>query len=243
MSLLRAIVDATTGALGYVKRSRRVAPRTARADGMVCVNLGCGLAVAPGWINVDASLNALVAGWPRPLHRILFRLSGANQYYARDEYCDLLERHDFLHHDLGHSLPFPDASVDVVYSSHFLEHLFKPEARRLLAESRRVLKPGGVIRIAVPDLAYAVSLYAKGEKEKMLESYFFVEDRSSTLARHKYMYDFGMLEALLATAGFERIVRRAYREGDAPDLAVLDNRPEETLFVEAVKPRGGAGPR
>jgi hypothetical protein len=44
-----------------------------------------------------------------------------------------------------------------------------------------------------------------------------------------------MLTAVLESVGFRDIVRRAYREGLTPDLEVLDNRPEETLFVEARK--------
>src|SRR5580658_121949 len=48
--------------------------------------------------------------------------------------------------------PFPDQSFDFVYSSHVLEHFTKEQARVLLAEAHRVLKPGGIIRTVVPDL-------------------------------------------------------------------------------------------
>jgi predicted SAM-dependent methyltransferase len=141
-----------------------------------------------------------------------------------------------VHHDLAHSLPFEDASVDVVYSSHFVEHLFRDEAAVLMRESLRILKPGGLVRVCVPDLAYAVERYRQGHVREMLEQYFFVEDRSSYLARHKYMYDFDLLRAALEAAGFTGVRRCGYREGRAPDLSLLDNRPEETLFVEAEKP-------
>jgi predicted SAM-dependent methyltransferase len=49
-------------------------------------------------------------------------------------------------------LPFGDNECDAVYHSHVLEHLRPEEAARLLAECFRVLKPGGTLRIAVPDL-------------------------------------------------------------------------------------------
>ncbi|SLM46409.1 SAM-dependent methyltransferase, type 11 [Nitrospira japonica] len=49
-------------------------------------------------------------------------------------------------------LPFADAEVDACYSSHFLEHLSRTQARALMVEAGRVLKPGGIIRLAVPDL-------------------------------------------------------------------------------------------
>jgi hypothetical protein len=62
-----------------------------------------------------------------------------------------------------------------------------------------------------------------------------VNHRNSYFARHKYMYDFDLLKKLLERSGFENIVRCSYQQGETPDLEVLDNRPEETLFVEAVK--------
>lgn len=233
-SALRWFIEWTTRALCYLKRRVRVTPRPAGDDGAVKVNLGCGLAVAKGWINVDASLNALVASWPPVFHRLLYRCSGANRYYTLSEYCTLLRDHRFLHRDLSGDLPFSDHSVDYLYCSHFLEHLSRQDALHLLKEARRILKPGGIFRICVPDLAYAVSLYGKGETKKMLESYFFVEDLDSSMARHRYMYDYDLLKAALDEAGFAGVVRCAYREGKTPDLHVLDNRPEDTLFVEAV---------
>lgn len=55
-------------------------------------------------------------------------------------------------YDIRKGLPYADASFDACYSSHVLEHLTHQEANRLLAESRRVLKPQGIVRIVVPDL-------------------------------------------------------------------------------------------
>lgn len=235
MPIIRQVIDTTTKMIGWVRLSRRITPKQDARDGWVKVNLGCGLAVTQGWTNVDASLNALVAGWPREVHKLLYRLSGANRYYSLEQYCGLLEKHMFVHHDLSHSIPLKDQTADFIYSSHFLEHLFKQDAVRLLKECHRALKPGGIIRVCVPDLAYAVSLYARGEKEAMLGNYFFVEDRASFLARHKYMYDFELLKSILENIGFSEVVRCAYQEGRTPDINILDNRPEETLFVEAVK--------
>lgn len=57
-----------------------------------------------------------------------------------------------LAHDLNTPLPFPDAFFDTVYHSHVLEHLPRASASNFLAECYRVLKPSGVIRVAVPDL-------------------------------------------------------------------------------------------
>ena len=62
-------------------------------------------------------------------------------------------------HDLRHGIPFSNSSFDVVYHSHLLEHFPRPDAARLLRECYRVLKHGGIIRVAVPDLERIVRLY------------------------------------------------------------------------------------
>lgn len=65
-------------------------------------------------------------------------------------------------HDLRRGLPYADGSFEAVYSAHFMEHLAPAEARRLLAECQRVLKPGGVIRVVVPDLEQMARWYLDG---------------------------------------------------------------------------------
>jgi predicted SAM-dependent methyltransferase len=233
MSISRKIIDKTVGILGTMLQWRVINKPKPNKMGKVCVNLGCGLAVAPGWINIDASLNALFGGAPNWILGILYRISGANRYYTKEEYRRLLHDHQFVFHDLAKSLPFPKSSVDYFFSSHFFEHLFPDDAERLLGEMHRALKDGGRIRIAVPDLEYAIQLYSIGQKRRMLDDYFFVNDLSSFLARHKYMYDFELLKEVLEKIGYKDIRRCEFNKGEIPDLAFLDNRPEETLFVEA----------
>ncbi len=233
MRLLRRLIDSSSRLLGAAKRHQRV--KVPAGIDSVRLNLGCGLAVAQGWFNVDGSLNALIAGLPRPFHGIAYRMTGANRYYSKEEYCRLLGNHIFVHHDLAYGIPFHDETVDFVYSSHFLEHLYRADAQRILSESYRVLKPGGTIRVSVPDLEYAVSLYHSGKRHEMLGNYFFVEDDDSHYARHKYMYDFDLLSEALSSAGFTGIRRCEYQKGLTPDLEKLDNRPEESLFVEATR--------
>jgi len=232
MDILRKIIDAITKLLGFIKRNRRLIPKKTPT---IKINLGCGLAVAKGWINIDGDLNALISAWPNWVHRVMYYLSGARQYYTAEKYCRLLREHHFIHHDLSYGIPLIDSSADYAYSSHFVEHLHREDAANLLREAYRTLKPGGVVRICIPDLAYAISLYNQGEKEKMLNNYFFVELRSSYYARHKYMYDFELLEKIPTETGFTNIVRCEYQQGVTPDLVELYNRPEETLFVEAEK--------
>jgi SAM-dependent methyltransferase len=62
-------------------------------------------------------------------------------------------------HDLRNGIPYADATFDVVYHSHILEHFSKASAPVFLLECHRVLKPRGVIRVVVPDLEVIVRLY------------------------------------------------------------------------------------
>jgi predicted SAM-dependent methyltransferase len=232
--MLRETIDVATQFLTWTKRRQRVIP----TDAIVKVNLGSGLSVAPGWINVDGSLNALLSTLPASLFSVAYRLSGCRRWYSEEEYARILKGHRFIHHDFRYGLPFPDHSVDFLYSSHLLEHLFRTEAEKLLAEAYRVLKVDGMLRLCVPDLEYAIALYQDGSKMGALE-YFFVDERTGQLGRHQYMYDFDMLRALLVRTGFCDVRRCSYRQGDVPDIDRLDNRPEETLIVEADKRRPG----
>ena len=64
-------------------------------------------------------------------------------------------------HDIRTGLPFPDNSFSAVYHSHVLEHLRRSSAPALLRECYRVLAPGGILRVAVPDLEAIARLYLK----------------------------------------------------------------------------------
>jgi SAM-dependent methyltransferase len=230
--LVRHAIDLLVTLTAYLGQRRRLHPETLVDEPVVKVNLGSGLEVAPGWINVDASLNALIARWPSPLQSALYSRSGHSAFIDRDDYVRRLRSNRFVHADLTRAFPFVDDSVDFVFSSHFLEHLTRAQCVHVLGEARRVLKPDGVIRVAVPDLERAVGLYRAGEARQMLDEAFFRPEQGR-LAQHRYMYDFTLLAAALEEAGFADVRRCAYREGDVPDLELLDNRPDETLFVEA----------
>ena len=61
--------------------------------------------------------------------------------------------------NLSKGIPFDSATVDGVYHSHMLEHLDFDTARKFLLECKRVLKPGGIMRIVVPDFEILCQKY------------------------------------------------------------------------------------
>lgn len=64
-----------------------------------------------------------------------------------------------IQHDLSRGIPLPDASCDVVYHTAVLEHIRRADALAFLRECNRVLKPGGIIRVGVPDLEKICQIY------------------------------------------------------------------------------------
>lgn len=233
MMILRILSEAVNSGILKLKKAHRI--KTPSDGAQIKLNLGCGLAVQRTWINIDGSLNAMIAGFPSFFQSLAFKLSGAREYYSLEQYREILRENRFVHHDLSCSIPCDDETVDFIFTSHFLEHLFKKDAENFLREAARVLKPGGVIRLSVPDLAFAIKLYSQGDKARMLESYFFVDHNENYFSRHKYMYDFDLLSKMFELAGFVKIKQRNFQEGDIPDVQMLDNRPEDSLFIEAVK--------
>jgi predicted SAM-dependent methyltransferase len=150
--------------------------------------------------------------------------------------------------DIAQGLPLETGSMDCVVSIHALPEVPYDRLVPVLGELRRVIKPGGILRLCLPDLIKGVRAYERGDRD-----YFLVPDEdakslgaklvtqliwygySRTLFTHEF------IEEMLLKAGFSRVVRCAYRQtsGPYPDIVDLDNREPESLYVEAYN---GASP-
>lgn len=144
--------------------------------------------------------------------------------------------------DLRRGLPFAANALDCIAAIHVLQDLAWNEIAPALQELHRVLKPGGVLRLAIPDLDRAIHAYLAGEP-----SYFYVPDRDARSIGAKLVTQivwygsvrtpctFDFLEEWLHRCGYRRVTRRTFGVSDTPGLANLDNRARESLFIEAEK--------
>jgi predicted SAM-dependent methyltransferase len=236
-STVARLYDLTVSGLAFLRRNRRVTT----SQQPVLINIGSGLVSAPGWINIEVGFVALLAHCPRFVQRLFFRelpASSSAKGMTEEEFCAALSGSRYIQHSIEYGLPFADNSGDFIYSSHLHEHLFRSDGQQLLREAFRVLRPGGILRICVPDLAHAIELFRTGQTERAL-AYFFYDRGPSEYTRHRYMYDFTVLRSDLLSAGFADVEQMQFRKGRVPDLELLDNREAETLYVEAMKPAAG----
>jgi predicted SAM-dependent methyltransferase len=152
--------------------------------------------------------------------------------------------------DVTRHIPAPNDSVEVIYSSHMLEHLDRAAARAFLLEVRRVLVPGGVLRLAVPDLALLVESYASsGDGDAFITDTLLTRPHPRTaLAKlrwvivgdrgHAWMYDSRSLVALVTALDFDAVQAVPAGVTGIADPGELDLREQEgqSLYVEARKP-------
>lgn len=135
--------------------------------------------------------------------------------------------------------PFADSSFDYVYSEHMIEHVSRQEGLFMLKECRRVLKPGGLLRITTPDLAVLLKLYV-AEQDPPSEKYIkWITDRylgetgvyrASYVINnafrnwgHQFLYDGELLEIALRDAGFANLRRCTMGESDDENLRGIES--------------------
>jgi predicted SAM-dependent methyltransferase len=158
-----------------------------------------------------------------------------------DGFCDR-NVHYLL--DLGRPLPFPDESFDAVFSEHVLEHFSQDEAERLAQEIYRILRPGGCLRVIVPDAERVLLSYFEAPNELVSRRGGGAETPMEIVNlyfrqryEHQFLYDWPTMRKVLLRAGFDDVLRSAFgRNGNCPPAVLDDPKYEwESLYAEAVK--------
>jgi SAM-dependent methyltransferase len=210
--------------------------------GATYVQYGCGWCAPEQWLNFDASPTLRFERLPL-IGKIYTR--NARRYPENVRYGDV-----------ARGLPLAGSSCLGVYCSHVLEHLSLEAFDRAIAETFRILAPGGIFRLVVPDLEEAAREYLEavrlgvgtGNSSFMRMTNLGVERRSmnplswlSALlgnSRHLWMWDYPSLMAKLAEHGFEQVRRAKFNDCEDPAFRAVENdsRFERACAIQAKKP-------
>jgi predicted SAM-dependent methyltransferase len=181
----------------------------ARQSRPLKLNLGCGDAPLPTWINVD-----------------LFR----------PEKADVLW-------DLTEPFPLESGCCSFIYHEHVLEHFSIGDGLKLLRECRRLLRPGGVLRVGMPGIDHFVNYYLRDDwyepEWDALPEVAAIKTRAEMLNAimrfwgHQYLYDAPELFRRLAEAGFTCIQQVEWGKSHHAELCGLETRKLTTLVCEA----------
>ncbi len=149
---------------------------------------------------------------------------------------DLYGNKDLTPLDMTQRFPINDSTFDYVFSEHTIEHFTLKEGLNILKECYRILKPGGKIRLATPDLKFLIDLYGSKKSELQKEYVNWATDeflRSSNFKGdvyvinnfvrswgHQFIYDYKSLKNSLLTSGFIKI--KKYKPGISKDKELKD---------------------
>jgi predicted SAM-dependent methyltransferase len=173
---------------------------------------------------------------------------------------DFVRSRDVLYLDATRPLPFGNAQFDYVYSEHMIEHITFAEGQRLLKECWRILKPGGRLRIATPDLMFLFGL-CRDHKSSVQSQYIewsvqhfvpeapvpseaFVINNFFRDWGHRFIYNEDVLCDSMDAAGFVNILRCELNASDDAQLRNLEHESRlprgflelETFVLEGTKP-------
>ena len=211
------------------------------------VNIGCGKTPTKGWINFDNSMSLRLLNFPF-LVILLKNLKLINR--SQQEFIRFASEHQIEYGDATKGLNLQAETIEVIYSSHMFEHLDKSEAEIFLNESYRVLRPGGIIRIIVPDIKKLILSYNQTEDaDDFIESTYLCVMRPRSFVKllffvlvgarnHQWMYDGKSLSKLLLNFGFINVEVQPPGQTKIIDSDQLDlwERASESVCVEAMKP-------
>ena len=215
-------------------------------------NMGCGSIRPEGWINVDSSVTSLVRRLPYG-QSIVSKFGKKKVVGAPVVYMNLSNKW----RGIG------DQTAEIVYASHLFEHITLKGRTVFLREAFRVLKPGGVIRLVVPDLElharnyihdldqgntkaneqflWSLNLHREGQYPSGKKIHQFLGYLQGYPHQHKYMYDQYSLSELLTKCGFTQIQKSNFGESHYSEAIReveynTDLSYGSSLYLEAIRP-------
>ena len=148
------------------------------------------------------------------------------------------------HHlmDITRRFPFEDASFEGIFFQHVLEHFPQTLGVEILSECRRILAPGGILRVTVPNAEHVFRTYLLDPADLMAHRHAVnglpmesVNLYAYQRYEHQCLYDFALISHSLKDAGFSEVAQRQLHVGADALLANVDDQEYrwESLYVEA----------
>jgi len=191
----------------------KAAPAIATKNGERFLNLGCGSRRINGWVNADFYR----------LHNLMIK-----RHMRPDWMLDLTK-----------PLKCSSDYWDGVLLEHTSEHLSYSDNLLLLKEVFRTLKPGGIVRIIVPDLDRYLQWSSLRNSEPKMARYYSLAEAVSNLTQnhlHVSVWNYELLAEVLSDAGFTDINRSEYGATTFSEMNVdMESHRWESLYVEARK--------
>tara|TARA_R110001592_G_scaffold4546_1_gene25502 strand:+ start:632 stop:1351 length:720 start_codon:yes stop_codon:yes gene_type:complete len=209
-------------------------------------------------INVGASHEEMIPNW---LGITIWGGAYEGLEELKTENDIIIYRHteaggDVINHNVNLGLPFEDSSIEVIFSSHFIEHLTFEEGLNFLTECKRVLKPNGILRIVCPDIMIWIDKVYNAKDVEFFETYknaidiahyensvYNVKDKIKTNTQilnsmlfnweHKWMWDYDSLKMELELIGFCSIERMVHLKSNIPIIKNI----ETMLSKDKIKAR------
>ena len=206
------------------------------------IHVGCGPNIKRHWLNTDRKMFGDADGSVSPSGRIV----RARSERYRERY--------FLSHDALEPYPIEDGAFELAYTEHFIEHIPRHAAIAWLREIRRLLRPGGFLRLSTPDLRKYIEGYMDpagtffAEHREILrhmphfreggvpDTRGFMVNQIFRFFGHQWIYDLEELRFAAAAAGFDpdAVTECSFQQGRLPEVTRMDQagHSDESLYVE-----------
>lgn len=193
------------------------------------VQYGCGLSAPPGWLNFDASPTLRLQRLP--VFGKVFLKASKTKFPAGVRFGDILQ-----------GLPLADGSCAGLYCSHVLEHLSYEDFNQALKNSFRLLKPGGIFRLVMPDLEHMAQIYLQAKDsgdptasvDFMRSTLLGYESRARGLrsltsfmwgnSRHLWLWDSASTREILSHVGFRSMRECSFNDSDDKHFTEVEDK-------------------
>jgi predicted SAM-dependent methyltransferase len=210
------------------------------------INIGCGMTPTKEWLNFDNSFSLKLSRFSFVIKLLFFfRLINDRQ----KKYIEFCKKNKILFANATKKIPLENESVEILYSSHMIEHIAKTQVNKFLQEVHRVMHKNGVFRLILPDFDSQINHYTihKNIDEFLIKSFLVPPPLDSFKAKlqilingyrhHQWMYSKSSIKNVLELNNFKNIIFLKDSETTIKNVNNLNllERSEGSIILECQK--------